>query len=236
LKSLISRRDLKRAGAIVTDVKSEFHRTSLKLRGDADKWEAERKAFRSRLNRLLARAVPKFRDLRAVQRAHRREVQKILSKWRDDIPPLDGIAIDEFPPDATVFTPPYPLVDTFTVEIGDDTGVSNRSFVLPDSGQLMLDADIDDDRDTPVFTGAFDLDFTNVVQVFALCGVGYTTPRAGRVRVTAEMKDFYDYTLLSLKDNWGFSSGTLGCSYLLFASVLLPSSNRFIQCCCLAKS
>lgn len=223
LKRLLSARDLKRAGDIVEGLKKEF-RENLKVRGDANKWEAQRKEFRSRLNRRLVRALPRFRDVRTLQRAYRREAQKLVVKWHDDLPPLDGIKVDDFPPDATIFAPPFPLVDTEVIEIADDSvGVSNRSFVLPESGQLMLDADIDDNQDTPLITGALGLGFPNVVLVFVSCGVSYTTPRAGRVRVTAELRNFYNYTLLSLTDNWGFSSGTLRCSYTLFASVALPS-------------
>ena len=48
-------------------------------------------------------------------------------------------------------------------------------------------------------------------------------PRAGRLRVMAELKNFYNYTTLSLRDNWGFSSGELMCSYALFGLALLPS-------------
>jgi len=224
LKRLLSTRDLKRSRAIIEELKTDFHQQSAELRRDATKWETERAEFRSRLGRALGRAVPSYRELRGVQRKHRRELEKVLAKWHDDIPPLEGIALDVFPPDATIFTPPYPLVDTFTVEIADDeVDVSNRSFVLPDTGQFMLDADIDDDQHTLPITGALGAIFANVVQVFVSCGVGYTMPRAGRVRVTAEMRNFYNYTLLSLKDNWGFSSGTLSASCSLFASVLLPS-------------
>jgi hypothetical protein len=224
LKRLLSKSDLKRASALADQLRREFQQTRVDVRGSAERWEPSRKQVQTRLRRLLARAVPRHREVRTLQRNHLREMQNIAGRWHAGIP-VAGIALPDHPPDATIFTPPFSLADVHVDHGGDQQlAVTHRSFVVPEIGHLILDADFDDDEHTSFSDGLWGLLYVNVADLVASCGVSYTMPRAGRVRVTADLKNFYNHATLSLKDNWGFSAGTLRCSYFLFGSVLRPSS------------
>lgn len=224
LQRLLSRSAFKRAAAIIAEAKREWFPASFTACGHADRWDARRDAARAGLRRKLARAVPRYRDIRGRQRGHQRELEKLLARWRAPIPPLVGVLAPDDPPDATVFRPPFPLVDSHAWRDQDEhIQITDRSFVLPETGQLIVDADFDNDEDTAFSDGLLGLLYPNSAGVVASCGVAYTVPRTGPLRVTAELKNFYNHTTMSLRDNWGFSSGTLYCDYYLFAAVLRPS-------------
>ncbi|HYT68951.1 MAG TPA: hypothetical protein VEL51_21180 [Vicinamibacterales bacterium] len=225
LKRLLRKADLKRAKSIVADLKRDFRQASLAARGDAAKWEAQRKAVRGKQRRLVARAVPRYREVRALQRRHGGQLEKLAAAWRDiHTPPIGDILEPPLDPNTTIFKPPFSLVDVYVWKGGDQhSDVTNRSFVLPDSGQLILDADFDDNEHTSFSDGLWGLLYVNIADVVTSCGVPYTVPDAGRLRITAEFRNFYNQALMSLRDNWGFSSGTLSCHYWLFGSVMRPS-------------
>jgi hypothetical protein len=224
LERLLSRPAFKRAVAIIAEAKREWLPVSFTARGHASRWDAQRDAARAGLRRKLARAVPRYRDVLGLQRGHQRERQKMLAGLLGHIPPVGGVLVPDDPPDATVFGPPFPLVDSHSWRDQDEhIAITDRSFVLPETGQLIVDTDFDNDEDTAFSDGLLGLLYPNSAGVVASCGVAYTVPRAGPLRVTAELKNFYNHTTMSLRDNWGFSSGTLSCGYYLFAAVLRPS-------------
>lgn len=225
IKRLLPKADLTRARRIVADVQRQFRPASFAANGDAAAWEAARHAVRRKQHRLLGRAVPRYREVRALQRSHSRQLGKLADAWRHDhVPPItDGLATP-LDPNATIFTPPFSLADVYVWKgLDQRINVTNRSFVLPETGQLVVDADFDDDEHTSFSAGLWGLLYVNLADVFTACGVPYTVPDTGRLRITAEFRNFYNYALLSLTDNWGFSAGTLSCEYWLYGAVLRPS-------------
>ncbi len=219
---MVSKADLRRVAALAAEAKAGWHADNLRAPADAAEWEARRQAVRLKLDRALSRAVPRYRAVRRLQSVASRRFSDWLKRLR---PKNQGTVIaPDVPADASIFRAPFPLYDSRVV-LGPEfhIEVTDRSFTLPDSGQLIIDAEYDNDEHTSFSDGLWGLLYLNGAEVMASCGVPYRMPREGPIRIDAEIRNFYNHATLSLKDNWGFSEGELTCSYHLFGSVIRPA-------------
>jgi len=217
-----SKADLRRLASSVAKAKAEWQAANLRSSGEATEWEARRQAVRRKLERSLARELPRFREVRRSQSASAKKFSNWLARLRLRFPV--GVLAPDEPGEPAIYRAPFPLHDVRVV-LGpeDHIDVTDRSFTLPETGQLIIDSEFDNDEHTSFSDGLWGLLYLNGAEVMVSCGVPHRVPRDGRIRIDAELRNFYNHGTLSLKDNWGFSNGVLVCSSFLFGSVIRPS-------------
>jgi hypothetical protein len=226
-KKLFSKADLRAAAEIAANVKRECRRTSLTVGGDATKISAMKASARLKLDRLLGRTIPNYRKLQALQREYAREHQKLVKAALRA--PLHGevrlnwddLVADDHP--LQEFTAPFPLFDLHTID-KKHLIKRNDSYAIPTSGQLINSITYDYDEDTPTIIAVFGLIRFEPASSLVACGIPFTTPRTGRLQVTASLQSFYDEVAYSVEDNFGFSSAELNISLQLFVDVVRVGS------------
>lgn len=225
-KSLFTAADARVASRLADEVKADFYRKSLATIGDYQSVTDLKNAARKDLDRQLGKVLPHYRELKSLSRQFGKAHEKVVKTTMAG-PPVGEISLHwkDFPVlgalDTYDFIAPYPLFDVHTVD-PNHLIVKDDSFVLPDSGTLVNNIVFDHDQHESWTTAAItDPDCHNVRSIVS-CGVRFTMPRGGRLRITATLQNHYNKVMLSLRDNFGFSSASLLFDLNLFINVIRP--------------
>jgi hypothetical protein len=161
--------------------------------------------------------VPHCAKIRRLQHAH---LDALLDKARPRPSVLDPVVAPDAPP-SSVFHVPFGLERLGAVTLGDNMDIVDRSFVRREIGHLIVDADLAADPSAVFgYNEWYDLLPQHHGSVSAACGSAYTIPQDGRLLVTARLRNLYSRVTLALRDEWGFSSGSLGVDATTFIAVL----------------
>ncbi len=222
-RKLFSKADLRRAAEIGRQVNREWREASVKAGGDSLKVDALKLSARKKLERMLGRDLPQYRQWKTMQRAQLREharltqttqaashVAGIHIDW-GDLAPLEGTAQE--------FVPPFTSFDVETTSSGDFI-VSDESFAKPEIGHLVNNIVYDQDESTSIGAGLWGILPIENGSSLVSCGVAFTTPSAGRLKISAELRNFYNKVMFSVEDKFGFSSAEVGIALRLFISVV----------------
>ena len=219
-KKLFSKADLRIAADIVGRARQEWHSSSLKGGSDSEERDARKVQARRKLNRALAAALPGFREWQALKRVHLREHRKLATlhlgaassarvhvEW-GEVLPTDVT-------DAQDFVAPFPVFDLHTI---DDHHLISRdqSFVAHDTGNMMNAFAFNHREDPAAIIGLLGLSRAAPASAFVSCGINFTMPSAGRLRISAVLQNFYSEVSYSLRDNFGLSRVTLDVRLQLF--------------------
>ncbi len=223
-RKLMTKADLRVAAGISDQVKTEWREASVRVGGKATRLEALKVTARRKLDRMLSRALPNYRQLRALQRAHFADAHRLTA--RAMIHAGDGRVHVDFgdvaPSDRSDpqdYSDPYNSWDIHSVD-PDNLISSNLSYVRPISGQLVNDVVFDHDDDTAVIVGLFGLHYGVPAASRVSCGVAYTLPREGRLQVTGVLQNRYNHVTMNVRDNFGFSHANLSVRISLFVTIV----------------
>lgn len=192
--------------------------------GDGSAWRSARAKLRRSLEKELRETLPKYQEFRQLQRDYLHRVAKSV----DVRPPLLEPVVAPADPTASVFHPPFHQQSLISPDdVHNTMQITDRSFARREIGHLVVDADLDADPGAvwglnewfgllPIDGGA----------VAASCGVAFSVPEAGRLRVTATLRNFYSRASQALRDEWGFSSGRVSTRLTLFVAVLRPDGGE----------
>ena len=120
---------------------------------------------------------------------------------------------------AQEFGPPFTSFDVETTGSSDFI-VFDESFARPEIGHLVNNIVYDQDESTSIGQGLFGHSPIEHGISRVSCGVAFTTPSAGRLKIGAELQNFYNKVVFSVKDKFGFSSADVGIGLRLFISVV----------------
>lgn len=219
-KKLFSKADLRTAAEITGRIRNEWQSSRLKAGSNSESRDAGKVLARRKINRLLAAALPGFRQWQALKKAHLREHQKLAKvrlgefssenihvEW-GDILPTDYLAGQDF-------IAPFQVFDRETI---DDSGLitNDQSFVAHDTGNMMNAIDFYHRDDPALIVDFFGLSRALPASASVSCGINFTMPSTGRLQISAVLQNFYSEVLYSLRDNFGFSYGTLDIRLKLF--------------------
>lgn len=228
-RKLLSRTDLKRVAAIVQQVKHEWHEASLKVGGDGRKLVALKDAARRKFRRLVAKAVPRYRKWQALhkefQKGHRKLTGLSATGLHGNL--LDvgwgELTVAPPPPGAVEFVPPFPLYDTQLLDL-DSSVTKDDSFTKPEVGWLVNNIAYHRDGSVSwLLDGRFglfgrSLGSTSLVS----CGHAFVMPSTGKLQVNANVRNFWNKGVVSLRDRFGFSDGKVNFRAGLFIDIVQP--------------
>jgi len=222
-RSLFTKAELRRAAEIGRQVNREFREASVKASGDALRIDALKLAARKKFERLLARELPQYRQWKAMRRAHMGAHAKLTQKTQaashftnatinwDTLLELDATAQE--------FVPPFTTFDVQMIDFGGFV-VSDESFARPNIGHMINNFAYDQDESTSIGRGLLGILPIESAASLVSCGVAFTTPSEGRLKISAEMQNIFNRINFSVSDNFGFSSAEVGVAVALFALVL----------------
>ena len=222
-RSLFTKSELRRAAEIGQQVNREWREASIKAGGDSLRVDALKLAARKKLERILAREFPQYRQWKALRRAHMRAHEKLTQQTQAAShfgnANIDWNAVVQLEGTAQVFVPPFTTFDVQTIDPGGFV-VSDESFARPNIGHMVNDFAYDQDESTSIVAGLLGiLPIMNAASLVS-CGVAFTTPSAGRLKISAEMQNIYNKIRFSVTDKFGFSSAEVGIGLGLFALVV----------------
>ncbi len=224
-KKFFSRADRRAADEIVKRVRHEYFAANLKQGPDALSWVANQSAFRRRLQRALARALPQVREWRKLTTAFQRDYQKLIQA--QSLRPRAGDI--QVTPDSGVrpeshtlqeFLPPFGVHDVAIEELTNFPDVEDHSFAIPGNGHVVNNLELEYDDSTSFLNGIFGLYLPVYGWSRAGCGTNYVLPQAGRLRIGAVLRNFHTRVTLSLEDNFGFSMGRVYGSANLYVDIV----------------
>ncbi len=222
---LLSKKDVRTAAAVAARVTREMHRENLKGGSQAADWSDGRTKARTKLERELARALRGYRRWKKLAGEYRREREKLERAIAARLagPRLHVDLTDVLPPDSgdtRVFEAPFTVYDLFRED--SSVVVTDRSFVVPSIGHLINNVDFEQRDDGPIATDFYGINWPGRLFSSAACGVNFTTPRAGRLRVGAALQNFHNRITCSLQDQFGFSEADLSIEVRLVISIVQP--------------
>lgn len=222
-RSLFSKSDLRRAAEIGRQVNREWREASIKAGGDSLRIDALKLAARKKLERALARDLPQYRQWKAMRRTHLRAHEK-LTQQTQAASQFANVIVNwgtllELESTAQVFVPPFTSFDVQTLDSGDFV-VSDESFARPSIGHLINNFVYDQDESTSIGRGLLGiLPIENAASLVS-CGVAFTTPSEGRLKISAELQNIYNKITYSVTDKFGFSSADVRIGLGLFVLVV----------------
>ncbi len=222
-RSLFTKSELRRAAEIGRQVHREFREASVKAGGDSVRIEAMKLAARKKLERLLARDLPQYRKWKTMRRSHMLAHAKLTqqahaaSHFTNAVINWDNVL--ELEPTAQTFVPPFTTFDVQNIDFGGFV-VSDESFARPNIGHMINNFAYDQDESTSIVGGLLGiLPIENAASLVS-CGVAFTTPSAGRLKISAQMLNIFNRINFSVSDNFGFSSAEVWVEVGLFALVV----------------
>ena len=220
---LFSKADLRRASELCRQANREWREASARAGGDSLKIDALKVSARNKLERMLGRDLPNYRKWKTSRRAQLREHGKLTQTtlaaghvaglhvdW-GDLPALEGTAQE--------FRPPFTSFDVETTGSSDFI-VFDESFAKPAIGHLVNNIVYDQNESTSIGQGLLGILPIEHGISRVSCGVAFTTPSAGRLKIGAELQNFYNKVMFSVSDKFGFSSAEVGIGLRLFISVV----------------
>jgi len=221
-EKLLSKRELRAAVEIATRRRKEFYASNLALGSDTKKQEVNRRKFRRLVDRDLAGAVPKLRELRALAEAAQADHEKLTSTlFHRTVPgpfPISPGELLPLEPMVQEVRPPFPLFDVSQQNFFPE--VRDQSFAVPSIGHVINDLRVSEDESTSVLNGIFGLKALSGIISRSGCGFNFSTPTGGRLRIMAELQCFQPRVSMSLQDNFGFSSGQVAVSVNIHALIV----------------
>ena len=224
---LISDDQLAKARSAIRQARTDWAAASARFIGDADRWDAERRRRRESLQKQLHGIVPEFGQLRELQAAGTRAVAERAHLAHPVFEPV----IMPADPEPTVHRPPFAQDRLGPLdEWAHNMAVADRSFVRREIGHLIVDADLTADPGGVFgFAEWFGIIPPDHGCVSAACGTAFTMPEAGRLQVTATLRNLYNRTTLSITDEWGSSWGSLWVDATIFVAVLRPDGGEVLH-------
>lgn len=223
IRKLFSKADLRRAADISRQVNGEWRKASLAAGGDADRVDALKLAARKKLERLLAREFPNYRQWKAMQRAHLREQDKLatstLASGHAAGTHIDWGNLVTLESATAQFVAPFTTFDVQLIDWGDFV-VSDESFAKPHIGHMVNNFAYDQDQSVSFGAGLLGILPIESAISMVSCGVAFTTPSAGRLRIGAALQNVYNKVVVSVTDKFGFSSAEVWISLNLFVAVV----------------
>jgi hypothetical protein len=126
------------------------------------------------------------------------------------------------PETAQEFVPPYPLYDA-SIEDVTSFDVHDQSFATPSIGHVINNVTLEYDDHTSFLNGIFEIYAILGGWSRAGCGITYTVPRQGRLRLGATLQNFHTRVSMSLEDNFGFSVGRIYADASLYVDIVRGS-------------
>lgn len=208
---LFSKEDLRLIAKIANEVASEWGRASVEAEGDSARISALKIAARRKLDRRVVREFPNYTKARALRRAELREHRKLsatmLANIADAHTHIAWGDVGATLTDASEFVPPF---TSFDVQSDPDRFiVRDDSFAKPQIGHLVNNFDYDQNKNTHA-----------IAANWAACGVPFTTPKEGRLEISAVLRNFYNKVMFSVTDKFGFSGADIDISLQLFIVVV----------------
>jgi hypothetical protein len=229
--ALFTRRELKSLAKVAAGIRADLREQAIDCGGDLAAIAEARAAARRKLARALAREAPAFARWRTVRRAHMRAHGKLLDAhiaaapggrghyaWGANVLPAD---------EPEEFSPPFTTWDVQSLQ-WDDQIVRDDSFARPQIGHLVNNFDYDNDEDTSIVAGLLGILKPAYGESRASCGVGFTTPSAGRLGIGGVFRNVYYRAMLSVEDSFGFSSAVTGVS-VGFCFTVLRGNGEVIE-------
>ena len=229
-RRLLSKADLRKAEEIAGRVKFELQRENL-LRGNkAESWDEGRRVARKRIEREFGRSLRGYRRWKTLVREYRRERARLI---RAISPRLTGSELHvDFgtvaPPDSgdtRVFLAPFTVFDVSREDAS--AIVEDRSLVVPSIGHIVNNVAYRQEDDGPIATDFYGINWSGRLFSSAACGVNFTTPRPGRLRIGAALRCFHSRISCALRDRFGISEAELSIEVRLIIAVIQP--NRTIK-------
>jgi hypothetical protein len=221
-KGLFSKADLRHAAEISRQVNREWRLASIKAGVDSARVDVLKLSARRKLERLLARELPNYRQWKTLRRANLREHDKLTTATlasnqapRTRIDWGDVVAVDG----AATFGAPF---TTFDVQMLDPRSfvVFDESFARPVIGHLVNNFAYDQDQSVSFGAGLLGILPIESAVSLVSCGVSFTTPSAGRLQIGASLQNIYNKVVVSVEDKFGFSSADVSVSLNLFVAVV----------------
>jgi hypothetical protein len=223
IRKLFSKADLRRAAEISRQVNGEWRKASLEAGGDADRVDALKLAARRKLDRMLAREFPRYRQWKAMQRTHLREQDKLavlsLASGHAAGTSIDWGNLVTLEGAAAQFGAPFTTFDVQLIDWGDFV-VSDESFARPTIGHMVNNFAYDQNQSVSFGAGLLGILPIESAISMVSCGVAFTTPSAGRLRISAALQNIYNRVVVSVTDKFGFSSAEVWISLNLFVAVV----------------
>lgn len=223
IRKLFTKADLRRAAAIGHDVNREWREATLKAGADAPRADALKLVARRKLERRLTRELPNYRQWKLLQRAHLREQGRLAAETLAAVGASpariewgDRVAV-ELEPGA--FVAPFTTFDVQMIDWGDFV-VADESFAKPAIGHMVNNYSYDQDQSVSIGAGLLGiLPIENAASLVS-CGVAFTTPSAGRLKIGASLQNIYNNVVVKVTDKFGFSSAQVWVAPALFVAVV----------------
>ena len=152
-RSLFTKAELRRVAEIGRQVNHEWRQASIKAGGDSLRIDALKLAARKKLERMLAREFPHYRQWKAMRRAHMRAHEKLTLKTQAAShftnANIDWDAVLELDSTAQTFVPPFTTFDVQMIHFSDFV-VSDESFARPNIGHMINNFAYDQDESTSI--------------------------------------------------------------------------------------
>lgn len=227
VRRLFSRAELRAVADISKRVRQRFHAANVKAGAAGRKWSANQPAFTSQLRRELMRALPNYRAWEALAKSYRRDYKGLerLHLAASVDPRVHVDFGDVLPPDTGEtyeFTPPYQLHDTDIVS-DDEADVDDLSLTVPDMGYLVNRIHYAQEDEPIIWTDIYGINWPARHASTTTCGINFTMPARGRLRVRATLQNFYSHIVLALRNRFGLSEGYLWVDVRLVIAISRPS-------------
>lgn len=220
LRAVVTRAQLRTARGIIEELRRDYHEKSLALGTERKALEANRERFRRRLRRELGLAIPRYGELRKLLRQRQREIASAGVKPRRAAAAPGGLvlgtpdALDS--PSALTVTAPYPVYEQSNLDFGGT--LQDDSYLMPRSGHFVQQYDFVHD-DAIFITQLYGWGDLGGQMLHLGFGATYVTPGAGRLRVRAELQNFYFNFHFGVVDVFGFSDAELEIEVGLYTHV-----------------
>lgn len=227
-KTLFTEADLRVAAKLAGKTNKEWRPKTLKVRGKASKVNDIKAEARKQMDRSFRDNLSKYEKLQSLQKDFSRDYHE-LSKAVSAAASSDQVHIDwgdltaTTDPDVQEFGPPFPIFDA--QNNGSDFApddIDDRSHVLPGSGGLVTKVHfvLDDGTSGWLMDEYFGINNTATFTSWVACGVSFTVPKAGRLRIGALLKNLFNHITGSLTNTFGFSHGNLDVELRLFTDIV----------------
>lgn len=229
---LFSKQDLRLISKIASEVVGDWRQASVRVGGDSARIATLKTAARRKFDRLVSREFPNFAKAKVMRRAQLREHGKLsataVASFHHAHNHIDWGDLATTFTDCAEFVPPFTSFDVQTIAGPGDFVVRDDSFANPEIGHLVNNFDYDQDENTSFSDGLWGLLTHGFASNSAACGVAFTTPKEGRLKISAVLRNFYNKVTFSVTDKFGFSDADLDIFLQLFIVVVRGTKVIFL--------
>jgi hypothetical protein len=229
---LFPKKDLRLISKVASEVVGEWRQASVSVGGDSARIAELKTAARRKFDRLVGRALPNYATAKAMRRAQLREHRKLsanaLAGFHDAHNHIDWGDLTATLTDCVEFVPPFTSFDVQSIAGPGDFIVRDDSFAKPEIGHLVNNFDYDQNENTSFSDGLWGLLTHAFGSNWAACGVPFTTPKEGRLQISALLRNFYNKVMFSVTDKFGFSDADVDIFLQLFIMVIRGTKVIFL--------